>query len=558
MSPSQWSLIEHSSDTSGDTASEAAYRRIRQWIYDCETNHEQCSSRGNAALPTRLLDLGQSNDSIKLVKTDGLSASYICLSHCWGESSTIMCTRETYSSYQNNIPWAILPPLFQDTVKICRRLGIQYLWIDKLCIIQHDENDWASEGSRMAQIFEGSFLTIAAAASKDDTDLLFVKDNIHFPSSKIHVGRTNSESPYVVCARIPFGYHPADKSSISVSHKVYPLLTRAWVYQERLLATRILYFGEELSWECRETSVCECLGANRGTKHDHSLTLFPGYPIEKLHLKWQEMIEEFTWLQLSHEEDRLPALSGLAQQYQRQLKSEYLAGLWKENLVADLMWYAYPSCGKDAQRYSTKRPRKWRAPSWSWASVEGPICFSRFCPTADMETSTESVIPWIEIVSAGCSASSLDPLGMVGKGQLVIKGRGRPAYLRHREKDAGHESRHFTVKHTGISSVYVRSNFTVDRQEAYVDYDLIGQGLMESNSDMSIYCLYLGGMSGTQRTFVREQNDYILRPVYKTWSLLLHSIDEGNFERVGFLVSECFDTGDQFRDSLPEYIMTIV
>lgn len=68
-------------------------------------------------------------------------------------------------------------------------LGVQYLWIDKLCIIQHDKNDWASEGSRMAQIFEGSFLTIGAAISKDDTDSLFFNDERHAPSLKSYTGR---------------------------------------------------------------------------------------------------------------------------------------------------------------------------------------------------------------------------------------------------------------------------------------------------------------------------------------------------------------------------------
>lgn len=134
-------------------------------------------------------------------------------------------------------------------------------------------------------------------------------------------------------------------------------MTRAWVYQERLLAPRILYFDEELSWECREASACECSEASHGMKYDHSLSLMPGYSTGKLYLQWQEMVEEFTWLQLSHEEDRLPAFSGLAQQYQYRLRSEYLAGLWKENLGADLLWFAYPEHGSEAQRYYTKKPK---------------------------------------------------------------------------------------------------------------------------------------------------------------------------------------------------------
>jgi hypothetical protein len=100
-------------------------------------------------------------------------------------------------------------------------------------------------------------------------------------------------------------------------------------------------------------------------EYSHSLSLSPVHSIEKLHLQWQNMVEEFTWLQLSFERDRLPAFSRLAQRYQPRLKSEYLASLWKENLVADLMWFSCPDYGLEAQPYSTNRPRKWRAPSWS-------------------------------------------------------------------------------------------------------------------------------------------------------------------------------------------------
>jgi hypothetical protein len=279
------------------------------------------------------------------------------------------------------------------------------------------------------------------------------------------------------------------------------------------------------------------------------------------------MVEEFTWLQLSFEGDRLPAFSGLAQQYQPRLKSGYLAGLWKENLVADLMWFSYPDCGLEAQPYSTNRPRKWRAPSWSWASVEGPILFSKDYHISEAEAGAESVTCLaeitdvtclVEIISAECSTSPIDPMGSVATGRLVVKGSGRPACLKHRESCEGSDTRHFTVKHTGMSSIHVHSNFSVDGHEANVDYDLIKHGLMRSNSDMSVYCLCLAGMSSTQRTFRLGRGDYSLRPVYRTWSLLLHCVDGKNFERIGFLVSDHNDNGYQFRNSLHECTITII
>jgi hypothetical protein len=139
----------------GNTALELSSHQIQRWMNDCILGHEQCSNQSKATLPTRVLDLGNTNESIRLIETHELAGPYICLSHCWGGHSTILCTRETYAGYQDNVPWDTLPLLFQDTVKVCRMLDVRYLWIDKLCIIQHDADDWAREGSKMAQVFEG-------------------------------------------------------------------------------------------------------------------------------------------------------------------------------------------------------------------------------------------------------------------------------------------------------------------------------------------------------------------------------------------------------------------
>jgi hypothetical protein len=362
----------------------------------------------------------------------------------------------------NNIPWISLPPLFRDTIEIYRMLQVQYLWIDKLCIIQYDEDDWASEGSRMAQIYEGSFLTIGATISNNDTESLFFNDEIPNPNTKSYTGWMADGTSYTVHFRIPFSYHPADGPSPYPDFEDLPLMRRAWVYQERLLAPRILYFGEELSWECREASDCECSGARHGIKYAHSLSLLPNSSIEKRHLQWQKMVEGFTWLQLSYEEDRLPAFSGLAQQYRNRLKSEYLAGLWRENLHADVLWHAYPERGRQRQRYYTKKPVKWRAPSWSWASVEGPIWFAMNHHISEAKPGAESVTCWVEFVSAECAPSSLDPTGAVAKGRLVVKGGGRPALLNHKEVFSGRHTRHFSVEqHNGLSFT-ILSNFTVE------------------------------------------------------------------------------------------------
>lgn len=415
----------------------------------------------------------------------------------------------------------------------------------------------------MAQVFESSLLTIGAAISKSDTDSLFFEDKKRTASLRSHVGRMEDGATYTIYSRLSHRYHPTDGFTAGCISQNYSLMSRAWVYQERLLAPRILYFGEELSWECRQSSACECLEASQGTKSNHSSSLLPGFSRQILHLLWQDIVQGFTSLQLSYEEDRLPAISGLAQQFQRRLKSAYLAGLWKDNIVVDLLWHAFPEDGSGVERYKTKKPKKWRAPSWSWASIEGPVLFDRPYDFADhfavSEADTVSMRHRVEIISAECTPSSLDPTGTVAAGSIVIKGSGSLARLKHAEDCTRHDTRHFSITYTGLNSFTIQSNFTVDGEKANVDYDLIAQGLMEANSDMSIYRLYVGGMSRTRRIFRPSEGDYISTSFFRTWSLLLHCVNGNVFERVGLLVSDHYN-GDEtsIRNSLEECMITII
>jgi hypothetical protein len=207
------------------------------------------------------------------------------------------------------------------------------------------------------------------------------------------------------------------------------------------------------------------------------------------------------------------------------------------------------------EQYYTKKPKKWRAPSWSWASIEGPVLFSRPCNVAALEANTKSMRHWVEIISAECVPSSLDPTGTVAAGNIVVKGSGHFARLKH----TGHKTRHFPVVHTGLDSVFLHSNFTVDGENACVDYDLVEQGLMEANSDMSIYRLYIGGLSRTQRMFRPPKGDHTSRSFFRTWSLLLHCINGNVFERVGLLMSDHPD-GDEskIQNGLEDCMITII
>jgi hypothetical protein len=118
-----------------------------------------------------------------------------------------------------------------------------------------------------------------------------------------------------------------------------PLLTRGWVYQERLLAPRVLHFAaEELIWECAESFCCECSCIRSPSpKFTHANILRPGVP-DQLALYWRRLVMAYSELGLTYSSDRLPALSGLAKQFLGLRKGPYLAGLWRDSFLSDLMW----------------------------------------------------------------------------------------------------------------------------------------------------------------------------------------------------------------------------
>lgn len=199
--------------------------------------HTLCKT-DNPILSTRVLDVGRYNgDVIKLcVPSSGQTARYICLSHCWGSMSFIQTDIQNIADHMEGILWTVLTKTFQDAIQVCRKLGIQWLWIDSLCIIQDDTNDWDQESAKMASIYENSYLTIAATSSSDGNGgLLFPKNDYRF----VHCSKNGSRYPIHVRCLAEEHLEPSWNTRL----EAHPVLNRGWCYQERLLAPRVLHFG---------------------------------------------------------------------------------------------------------------------------------------------------------------------------------------------------------------------------------------------------------------------------------------------------------------------------
>lgn len=166
----------------GDTSTSTSLNLAQSWIKDCEMTHGQCGSGRDVSLPKRCLDLKPTSipdgSAIQLVETHGSTGTYACLSHCWGKDKLITTTSQTIASHLSGIPLAVLPKTFGDAVTLTRNLGLRYLWIDSLCIIQDSREDWQIESSKMADIYHNSFLTIAAISSPDSRGGCFCPEKL--------------------------------------------------------------------------------------------------------------------------------------------------------------------------------------------------------------------------------------------------------------------------------------------------------------------------------------------------------------------------------------------
>ena len=246
------------------------------------------------------------------------------------------------------IPEENITKTFQDAIYITRSLGLRYLWIDSLCIIQLSDMDWRSESALMSSIYGGSTITIAAAGATDGTKGCFLKPPGFI--GKVHIKLSTSE----VWDIAPSGFH----KSVVKSH----LAGRAWALQERLLSPRTLHFSKtELFWECRHCDASESF-PERLPKFEHQHIFHRDRkPISEI---WHTIVTLYTGAQLTFAKDKMVAISGIAQKAFEENGDQYLAGLWRKDIELQLLW-----CQQSPGRRLLSGT-EYRAPSWSWASVD--------------------------------------------------------------------------------------------------------------------------------------------------------------------------------------------
>ncbi|KAH8744033.1 heterokaryon incompatibility protein-domain-containing protein, partial [Hyaloscypha finlandica] len=231
-------------------------RQIADWIRDCDSNHDECNKGisgeiigGEAILPTRLVYVGPMLGP-HLSITKGKLGRYITLSHCWGGETPYKTTKSNVKDYETGLPLENFPRTFRDAIDFTRDLGISFIWIDSLCIIQDDHKDWVEQSKQMGSIYERAYMTIAATSGVNSSSGLFHDGRpvyVKFPCSPNPL-----ETGYMYFANV--SEKPQPENDIELA----PLNQRGWVLQERVLSRRILHFAStQVYWECRKHFLCQ-------------------------------------------------------------------------------------------------------------------------------------------------------------------------------------------------------------------------------------------------------------------------------------------------------------
>jgi hypothetical protein len=461
-------------------------------------------------LPSRLIHVGHDDSSIRLCLSSeirlaseqstsrGLARAdnaYVALSHCWGSTPHfITLTQSTLATFRRRIPYDSLTATFRDAILVTRKIGLRFIWIDSLCIIQDslEMEDWCREAPTMKDVYSNAYFVLAAVGSWDSSHSLFAQQKPLNMSpcliaTKGHLSELTGYSPNSFGAVYAF---PSNKFTKNARQdlKSSRLRTRGWCFQEEALAKRIVYFGDhQITLYCRDpcdkfkqqvdwpgarsngwdlgdypklihtdifwttvTVMKKALAFYLGQKSpiqfmqqwksrkpamttgiDKPKKLLTPYRDEEdiqvlLKHEWWTEVLKYSSRSLSKERDKLEALAGIASKYQlKALKqrenTDYLAGLWGPYLAMGLLWYV--------SRNRQERSRKvYRAPSWSWAAVDGIIENNSLHGGERFEFSCITILE-VEVIGSGPrdEPDVRFPLGAVSGGFLKVLGCVRKA-----------------------------------------------------------------------------------------------------------------------------------
>lgn len=561
------------------TGSSRAIEWAKRQIEVCKNTHNTCKSKTHP-MPDRLLYLGQGDaneidwleSDVKLYESSGQTGLYATLSHRWGTKQPLRLLAANLAEFRTRIPWYILPKTFQQAVNFARRLRIQYLWVDTLCIIQDSREDWMKQSVKMAAIYEHSFITLAASVAEHSDAGCFnspspflegyITDGISKANPDDHKGildlvRSSNRSAVAFVRGV--SQHPMPSEHL-------PLLTRGWVFQERLLSPRLLHFAHvDLIYECSQSTECYCKkqqGATSRNVRSHppklqhanalGIGMFKGVGghLNAFAERWCAVIEEYSALHLTYASDRLPAIAGLAKQMARYMpEARYISGIWTQHLVVYLSWR------RRTNPATANGPRFRSGPSWTWVTMPGAVAFpgGSFYLQRPVPGFREFSDPWPAVVGVMFDQTGEESFMSLEDGIIALRGVLVPVRL---QKLQGSEYNETGIISTGLKVQFasVTLDYEPKDDELRIEWnDVTSEGLSNSFAfgSSSILALQGGLQNETPLNMPQCHWQNILRYKETMWAfclgtwemngggkdqyLLLERVDESSntFRRIG-------------------------
>ncbi|KAK2612607.1 hypothetical protein QQS21_001379 [Conoideocrella luteorostrata] len=373
-------IAQRNIDEQASTGCQEGLQLGRAWLHNCIANHKSCGPRQPETwLPTRILDVGSVDDpTVRLVLSSSLDmdTQYAALSHRWGADKSFVLNSANITVFQQALPISEISATIRNSIVVTRAIGLRYLWADSMCIVQDDPSDWARESASMAKVYGLSTCTIAAANSGCGDTGFFATRNQYRVRPCLVPSPFKTGSKYSFYIRSQYLNRIHDREV-----KNSPWYNRGWVFQERVLSPRLLIFsGTQILWACEQQQAAETWP--RGKTSENFIDRFESFEVEKDrfyklldsssgvsidHCTWWPFLQDYmTSAQLTFQSDRLVAIQGIATLIQNLTDTTYCGGFWlNDDLPCSLLWKAGPDV--------LLRPKEFRAPSWSWAAVDGTV-----------------------------------------------------------------------------------------------------------------------------------------------------------------------------------------
>lgn len=401
----------------------------RQELHDCYhgiSGHDTCATPEQSDyLPTRLIDVRDAHLRIvsgKLISQHHHAGQslprYAALSYCWGnvagDATNYQTTSRNHVDRQASLDPVCLPPVLQDAVAMTRALSLPYLWIDALCILQGDRDDWERESAQLHMTYSRAYVTIACLTSS--CQLGFLKP--WNPQTQMRF-RSKIDPSISGAYGIQFANCYRDGLARDYYLDQFPpsrWFSRGWTCQENWLSSRVLFVGLDfMAVHC--TAGLHTNGQRYPDEtHSRKATLFGNPWIRQ---NWTEIVSLYADRYLTVAEDTLPAMSGIASVFSNFMGDGYLAGVWKSDILRGVLWsyarFAKPqvrSLGKLLESLD-KPPETYIAPSWSWAGHRY-IQFYFDAINIDLIFSCHA--------TGSTTVRGKNPFGKVAKGHLLLTG----------------------------------------------------------------------------------------------------------------------------------------